>query len=77
MPSGRQAVTSGRQAVAATGKKRAILSFIEQRGRVTAAEAVEHFGLSGGRIRQIFRELVGDGSVEKIGDNRYAYYVLK
>jgi hypothetical protein len=30
-----------------------------------------------GRIRALLREMVSEGIIKKIGDKRYAYYVLK
>jgi hypothetical protein len=33
--------------------------------------------LSDGRVRDLLREMVSDGAIEKIGDKRYAHYVLK
>jgi ATP-dependent DNA helicase RecG len=75
--SGNLAVASGNQAVKASDRKRAILSYIEDHAQITAAEAIEYFGISSGRARQIFREMVIDGTIEKVSDNRFAYYVLK
>lgn len=74
---GRQSVTSGNQAVKASDRKRAILSYIEEHAQITTAEAAEFLGISSGRVRQIFRDMVSHGTIEKVGDNRYAYYILK
>jgi len=38
---------------------------------------MEIINLSEGRVRDLLREMVLDGTVEKVGKNRYAYYILK
>lgn len=72
-----QAVASGSQAVAATDRKREIMVFIEAAGQASSTDVAEKLGLTSGRVRAILREMVSDGTIEKIGDNRYAYYKLK
>ena len=75
--SGSQAVASGSQAVTTTDRKRTILAYLEENDHLTAKDIIEKTGLSSGRVRAILRQMVEDGSIEKVGDNRYAYYVLK
>lgn len=33
--------------------------------------------LSDGRVSALLREMVSDGTIEKVNNNRYAHYVLK
>jgi ATP-dependent DNA helicase RecG len=58
-------------------RKHTVISYLEKYGQARAADLVSVIGLSEGRVRDILREMVGDGAIEKIGDKRYAYYVLK
>ncbi|MDR0569824.1 MAG: winged helix-turn-helix domain-containing protein [Clostridiales Family XIII bacterium] len=75
--SGSQAIASDGQAIKTSDRKRAILSYIEDNGQITTSEAIEQSGISSGRARQIFREIADGGLIEKVGNNRYAYYVAK
>ena len=70
-------VPIGRQSVAASDRKRTVVSFIEQHSQATVADLIEVVGLSDGRVRALLREMVSDGTIEKIGKNRYVYYILK
>lgn len=54
-----------------------MLLFLEEHDQARAADLIPVVGLSNGRVRDLLREMVRDGTIEKIGDNRYAYYVLK
>jgi ATP-dependent DNA helicase RecG len=76
-PSGTQATASGSQATATTDRKREILSLLEANGQVSSTAIAGKLGLTAGRIRAILREMVADGAIEKVGDNRYAQYVLR
>ena len=60
-----------------TDRKRAVISFLEEHGQAKASDMIKVIGLSDGRVRALLREMVSDGIIEKIGNNRYAYYVLK
>jgi ATP-dependent DNA helicase RecG len=60
-----------------TDRKHAVISFIEEKGEARASDFVKIIGLSDGRVRSLLREMVGDGLIEKIGNNRYAHYILK
>jgi ATP-dependent DNA helicase RecG len=75
--SDRQAIASEGQAIKTSDRKRAILSYIEEHSQITASAASDFLGLSKGRARAILQEMTGDETIEKIGNNRYAYYVLK
>jgi ATP-dependent DNA helicase RecG len=75
--SGNQAVASGNQSVATADRKHEILSHIKSNGQASSSELAKITGLTSGRIRSLLRELVKEGTIEKIGDNRYARYILK
>jgi predicted HTH transcriptional regulator len=65
------------QAIETSDRKSEILAYIEEHKRATASEASGLLGLSKARVRAILREMVSDGTIEKVGDNRYAYYVRR
>jgi len=65
------------QSIETSDRKREILTYIEEQKRVTASEVSGLLGLSKARVRAILREMVSDGTIEKVGDNRYAYYVRR
>lgn len=73
----RQAIAIDRQAIKTSDRKRAILSYIEEHSQATTSEVAELLGLSKGRVRAILQEMARDGTIRKVGNNRYAYYVLK
>jgi predicted HTH transcriptional regulator len=78
--SGSQAVASGHkrlQAVAPADRKRLVIEYLEEHGQGKNPDFIDITGLSDGRVRALLREMVEDGTIEKIGDNRYTYYVLK
>jgi len=60
-----------------SGRKRDIILFLEKRGQAKSSDFVNLVGLSEGRVRDLLREMISDGTIEKVGNNRYAYYVLK
>ena len=74
---GHQSVVNRLQSVAPTDRKRAVILFLEENGRAKVGDFVNVIGLSDGRVRALLREMVSDGIIKKIGNNRYAYYVLK
>jgi ATP-dependent DNA helicase RecG len=76
-PSGFQAVANGSQAVATTDRKREIVSLLESGGQMSSTAIAEKLGLTAGRVRAILRAMVADETIEKVGDNRYAQYVLR
>jgi predicted HTH transcriptional regulator len=72
-PSGRKRS----QAVTITDRKGAVIAFLEEHNEAKTPELIDVVGLSDGRVRFLLREMVSDGTIEKIGDNRYTYYILK
>lgn len=61
----------------AADRKKNIILFLEKNNQGKVSDFIEIIGLSEGRIRDLLREMVRDGIIEKVGDKRYAYYVLK
>jgi ATP-dependent DNA helicase RecG len=74
---GRQSVANRPPSVAAADRKFVVISYLEENGQARVADLVNIIGLSDGRVRALLREMVNDGIIEKIGDKRYAHYVLK
>jgi len=74
---GRQSVVNRSQSVVATDRKKMVISFLENNSQGKVADFINIIGLSDGRVRALLREMVSDGTVEKVGQNRYTYYVLK
>jgi ATP-dependent DNA helicase RecG len=74
---GRQSVANRSLSVATSDRKQAVVTYFEEHGKAKVSEFVEIFGLSDGRVRALLREMVNDGTIEKVGDKRYAYYTLK
>jgi len=74
---GRKSVANRSQSDVTTDRKKTIISFIETSGQAKTSDLTGIIGLSDGRVRELLREMVDDGSIQKIGENRYAYYVLK
>ncbi|MDR0558231.1 MAG: winged helix-turn-helix transcriptional regulator [Treponema sp.] len=72
-----QAITGDGQAIKTSDRKRVILSYFEKHTQATASEVAELLGLSKGRVRAILQEMTNDDTIEKVGDKRYAYYILK
>jgi len=75
--SGRQSVANRSRPDIPTDRKQAVISFLEEHGKAKAADFVNVIGLSDGRVRAFLREMVRDGTIEKVGNNRYTYYMLK
>jgi malonyl CoA-acyl carrier protein transacylase len=44
--------------------------------KTTTAQLTSYLGLSDGRIRKLLIELAKKNLINKVGDNRYAHYVL-
>jgi len=74
---GRQSVANRSQPIGMTDKKQIIIRLMEKKGQVRVSELINIIGLSDGRVRALLRQMAKDGTIEKIGKNRYAYYVLK
>jgi ATP-dependent DNA helicase RecG len=67
----------GGQSVATTDRKIAVKNFIQEHGAVKTADLVQAFGLSDGYMRALLRDMVADGTIEKVGDRRYTSYKLR
>jgi ATP-dependent DNA helicase RecG len=68
-PSDSQATLSNRKA--------AIIAYLHTEGKASAPEVAKHFRFSNSWARTILRQMAEEGALVKMGDNRYAYYVLK
>lgn len=73
----RQSASNRSQPVVAADRKHQIVLFLEEHGQAKVSDFAQIIGLSEGRVRNVLREMVNDGTIEKIGNNRYAFYVLK
>ena len=69
VPSDTQATLSDRKSV--------IIKYIKIHGKTTSSDIAKLIGVTNNWVRTIMRQMVEDGTIEKIGDNRYAYYKLK
>ena len=58
-------------------RRQVIIDFIEVHDQARVSELRNIIGISDGRVRDLLREMASEGTIEKIGDGRYAYYVLK
>jgi ATP-dependent DNA helicase RecG len=67
----------GGLSVATTDRKTTIKYFIEKHSEVKTADLAHAFELSDGYIRALLRDMVADGTLEKLGDKRYAKYRLR
>ena len=63
--------------IGAVDRNKNLLAIIASQQKTTSSQLVQLTGLSPTRIREILQELVADGLVEKIGNYRYASYVIK
>ena len=53
-----------------------ILAYMANNAKTTTAQLQTHTGLSDGRIRKLLIELAQKNIIKKVGDNRYAHYVI-
>jgi len=74
---GRQSAANRLQSATTADRKRRVISFLDENQQAKVVDLIDIIGLSEGRVRDILREMVNDGTIEKVGKNRYAYYVLK
>ena len=58
-------------------RKKQILVFVEENGKVTTAQLAKITGLTQGRVRTLLQELVASGLIIKDGDYRYATYEIE
>jgi ATP-dependent DNA helicase RecG len=57
-------------------RKSAIITYLETYEKVAAPDIARLFGVTNVWARKVLRQMANEGTVKKIGDNRYAYYVL-
>jgi ATP-dependent DNA helicase RecG len=74
---GRQSTANRLQSATTADRKLKIISFLEEHHQATVSDFISIIELSEGRVRDVLRDMVSDGTIEKVGDKRYAYYVLK
>jgi len=70
-----QAIASDTQATL-SDRKSAIITYLETHEKLTAPDIAARFGVTNGWARTVLRQMAGDGTIKKVGNNRYAYYVL-
>jgi len=58
-------------------RKSAIINWLETRDKVTTSEVATQMGITTIWARKILQEMTSEGSLEKIGNYRYTYYILK
>lgn len=71
-----QGIAGDRKAMNPSDRKQAVVAYLEH-SQITATEAAAMLKLSKGRTRAILQEMVSEGTIVKVGDKRYTYYVLK
>jgi len=76
-PSGRQAVAKRSQTVLVADREKSVIDFLSKNEQAKTPELIDVVGLSAGRVRALLRDMVNSGLIEKVGDNRYTYYILK
>lgn len=50
---------------------------IAEKGKVTTSEMAHRLNLSPARTRALLKEMADQSRITKVGQNRYAFYVLK
>jgi ATP-dependent DNA helicase RecG len=68
--------SSGNQTVPITDSKGFIASYLDVNQKVTASEIAQCIGVSNRWARSLLHQMAEEGVLLKIGDNRFAYYVL-
>ena len=61
----------------ASDRKLEIVAYLQNNKQASITDASKLLHLSKSRARAILRGMIADGTIEKVGNNRYAYYVLK
>jgi ATP-dependent DNA helicase RecG len=74
---GHQSVANRSQSVEPSDRKQVIISFLEKNSQGKVSDFVNIINLSDGRVRALIREMANEETIEKVGKNRYAYYILK
>ena len=65
------------QSIETSDRKKQIIAYMAETGKVTTSQLAKLTGLTHGRVRTILQELTADGVVLKDGDYRYTGYMLK
>jgi len=76
IPSDIQAILPDTQATL-SDRKAAIITWLETHDKITTSDISALFGVTNVWARKIAKKMTDDGTIEKVGDNRYTYYVLK
>ena len=66
-----------KQANRTSEKRKVIVDYLEEHGKVSVSDLTEIFNLSEGRVRAILLGMVKEDVIQKIGKTKSAYYVLK
>ena len=74
---GYQSAVNRPQSATTADRKKCVISFLEKNGQGKVSDFINLISLSEGRVRDLLRDMASDGTIEKVGKNRYAYYVLK
>ena len=74
---GPQSAANRPQSATTADRKKNVISFLEKNRQGKVSDFIHLIALSEGRVRDLLRDMVNDGTIAKIGQNRYAYYVLK
>jgi ATP-dependent DNA helicase RecG len=74
---GNQSAINRQLSAMTADRKQFIIDFIEKNGHGKVNEFADALGLGSRRVRDLLREMVDDETIEKVGDKRYTYYVLK
>jgi len=69
-------VINDREPVKTSDRKMMFLSYIKEHTKATTSGIADSFDLGKSRTREIIQEMISDGLIEKVGDNRDTYYVL-
>jgi ATP-dependent DNA helicase RecG len=74
---GHQSATNRSLSTTTADRKKCVISFLEKNSQGKVSDFINLISLSEGRVRDLLRDMVSDGTIEKVGQNRYAYYILK
>jgi len=74
---GRQSVANRSLSIVTTDRKQKIASYLEKNVQCKVSDLIGLIGLSDGRVRALLREMVSEGTIQKIGNNRHTVYILR
>jgi len=74
---GSKSAVIGSKSAVKEDRKRVVLSYLAENGKITTLEAANLFGLKESRGRDVLKGMIDDELIEKVGNNRGAYYILK